>query len=545
MKPASTAYQNALIAANAQITFAELFTFTLIDGTILRYTPFDLDVTYGGNTWISSGAQIKRGQIKEERGVKPNELTFKVFAQTTDIADLGLSVINSLANGFWDNATIRVDRAINPTLVTDGTASVTEIVPRFIGLFSGAQIGRSQAEITAKDYRWLLNTKFPVDVYQPGCRWTLFDTGCTLSRATFQVTSAVRAGSNTTSLVQMPVLTIAGGPGAGTSAPSGYFVQGVIKFTSGANLGIQRFVQSYLLHNATTNYQVTLLNDKPTGLYMLNDAAGSTTVLDSSGNAYNGTVVGGVTLGAAGGLTGDASTAAKFDGSTGYITLPIPHPLNSSDYGAALTIEFLMKLNNGATTEPVGIFDTAPGLKDTIRNYSDSSNGANNPGVEWWTNKPFVAIPNTPTGQYRHIVLVFRGGRTIDYYENGVLINSDTDATPNSFAWTNPINIGKVLPTGGGAPLGWFDGWLQGLAIYNFPLNQSMVSAHYKAVTTAPTTQNGQVQLVHPLPFVPKTGDLFTLTPGCDKTLATCIKKFNNKTNHGGFEFVPEPESAL
>jgi hypothetical protein len=139
------------------------------------------------------------------------------------------------------------------------------------------------------------------------------------------------------------------------------------------------------------------LNDKPTALYMLNDAVASTMVLDSSGNAYHGTVNGGVTLGVAGGLTGDASTAAKFDGTTGYLTLPIPNPITSGDYAGALTIEFLMKLNAAATIEPLGIFDTAPGLQDSIRNYSDASNGPNNPGVDQ------QALHGDP--QYAHRVL--------------------------------------------------------------------------------------------------------------------------------------------
>jgi hypothetical protein len=156
-----------------------------------------------------------------------------------------------------------------------------------------------------------------------------------------------------------------------------------------------------------------------------------------------------------------------------------------------------------------------------------------------------MAIPNTPTGSYRHVILVFRGGRTIDYYENGALINSVSDASPNPYAWINPINVGKVLDVATGAPLGFYDGSLQGFAVYNFALNPSMVANHFAAATHAPTTNNGQVQLVHPLPFVPNAGDAFLIYPGCDKTRATCTTKFGNRGNYGGEDLIPVPEQGL
>lgn len=53
-----------------------------------------------------------------------------------------------------------------------------------------------------------------------------------------------------------------------------------------------------------------------------------------------------------------------------------------------------------------------------------------------------------------------------------------------------------------------------------------------------------QMQVRVPFPYQILPGDTATLYPGCDKTQTTCINKFNNKINFGGFPYIPNPESA-
>jgi len=50
---------------------------------------------------------------------------------------------------------------------------------------------------------------------------------------------------------------------------------------------------------------------------------------------------------------------------------------------------------------------------------------------------------------------------------------------------------------------------------------------------------------MYPLPFAPAFGDAFTVYAGCDRTLATCQGRFNNKANFRGFPFVPPAETAV
>ncbi len=58
-------------------------------------------------------------------------------------------------------------------------------------------------------------------------------------------------------------------------------------------------------------------------------------------------------------------------------------------------------------------------------------------------------------------------------------------------------------------------------------------------------SSNKTLNIVPPLPQTPTPGDSFTVYPGCDKRLSTCINKFNNLVHFGGFPWIPEPTTAV
>lgn len=47
-----------------------------------------------------------------------------------------------------------------------------------------------------------------------------------------------------------------------------------------------------------------------------------------------------------------------------------------------------------------------------------------------------------------------------------------------------------------------------------------------------------------PLPYTPTTGETFKVVPGCDKTQATCLSKFNNLGRRKGYNYVPASETV-
>jgi uncharacterized phage protein (TIGR02218 family) len=56
---------------------------------------------------------------------------------------------------------------------------------------------------------------------------------------------------------------------------------------------------------------------------------------------------------------------------------------------------------------------------------------------------------------------------------------------------------------------------------------------------------NTQILLANPMPFPIVAGDQFTMYAGCNKTISMCQNGFANLLNHGGMEFVPNPEVGI
>lgn len=546
MKVATSGYQTNLFAS-PELVFVDIVTITFADGTVIRFSLLDQDVRYGGHTFTTTGPYVERGTRKQARGVQADTLELTVFAGPSQLIDLGLPLLQAVVAGLANGAIVELDRGINPTVNPDGTLTITEAVIVFRGLITDTKTGRTGTVITVSDFRWLLNSKWPRDVFQPSCRWTWGDSGCTISRASYSVTGVVQTGANTSLRVMMPSVVIPSGvPNGGQTAPSGYFDLGVLQFTSGRNVGLQRQVQTFLGSGAQASYEQVVVNDKPAGFYYLNETSG-TSIIDYSGKGRNGTYHGGITFNQTGGLVGDPKTAIKFDGSSAYLTLPQPNPQNVSPKGNAFSLEFFMKLNAGASTQPQGLLDTAPQKPDTLWNISSQPIGGISQPVFAWRFFPTVTIPST-SQVWRHLVIVFRGHRSIDYYENGSLVNSVSQSNANDYAWQNPIVVGRVWQ-GGPSPkpftAHYYDAFLQMLAIYDYALSPDQPALHYAASQNSPATLTGQALLTHALPYVPLPGESFTMYPGCDKTMKTCDNKFNNIINYAGEPFVPIPETAL
>jgi uncharacterized phage protein (TIGR02218 family) len=76
--------------------------------------------------------------------------------------------------------------------------------------------------------------QMPRNTLQPNCIHTLFDSGCTLLKAAFQVAGVVTAGSGSSSILASAL-----------SQATGYFDLGTIAFTSGVLNGVVRSVKTY------------------------------------------------------------------------------------------------------------------------------------------------------------------------------------------------------------------------------------------------------------------------------------------------------------
>lgn len=55
---------------------------------------------------------------------------------------------------------------------------------------------------------------------------------------------------------------------------------------------------------------------------------------------------------------------------------------------------------------------------------------------------------------------------------------------------------------------------------------------------------NGVVGVAQALTAAPANGDTFTIAPGCDKSSALCVSRFNNLAHYRGFPWIPSPEAT-
>lgn len=85
------------------------------------------------------------------------------------------------------------------------------------------------------------------------------------------------------------------------------------------------------------------------------------------------------------------------------------------------------------------------------------------------------------------------------------------------------------------AASGFYDG---GLVTWTSGLNTGL-SMEVKAYTV------GAVALQQPMPYEVAIGDTFTITQGCDKSLATCRDTYNNVVNFRGEPYVPGADQLL
>lgn len=217
MKTASAGLITILNSSD-QAYIADLYTFTLNDGSIQKYTNADKDI----GAFVSSNTiTINRNGIRIVRGVEVDTLKLQIYC------DPSSTFMRSLQNGGLDGSRVLVERAIMSTWgdLSNGTIIV------FSGRISDADFDRTQANINVKSDFELLNIQMPKNLYQPSCSHSLYGTGCGVIKSSFTVSGSVIFASTTQSLL------------TDVAAIPGIYDQGVILFTSGPNHGVKRTVK--------------------------------------------------------------------------------------------------------------------------------------------------------------------------------------------------------------------------------------------------------------------------------------------------------------
>lgn len=207
MKTASVALTNFLAAqsedpTDLSIFVVDIYTFTLANASVLRYCSGDREIVFGGHTFsvISPSTpgvpSISRSKINSTIGLSVDELTIEIAASPLVLLN-GVTFLAALIRGDLDGATVLVQRLFMPTYGDTTFGAVTQ----FLGLVGDvSDIGSASAKINVKALTELLNIDMPRNLYQPGCRHTLFDAGCTLLPVSFSVNGVVGSSPNVISI---------------------------------------------------------------------------------------------------------------------------------------------------------------------------------------------------------------------------------------------------------------------------------------------------------------------------------------------------------
>jgi uncharacterized phage protein (TIGR02218 family) len=222
--------------AGNQFLMAELYTFTLIGGTVLRYGDYDPALAVlvaNGNAFPASGLKFKRTRTRQAVGLEVGSVDLEIFADANDATSHvnGISFQAFVLGGGLDGAIIEIDRCF---MASWGDCAANGTLRWFYGRASDATPGRTSIKLTVKDLTEILNVTVPRDVYQPGCLNTLYDLNtCTLVKSSFAVAGTVASGSSAVLI------------NSGLANAAGDFDLGTITFTSGVNNGLSRSVKSY------------------------------------------------------------------------------------------------------------------------------------------------------------------------------------------------------------------------------------------------------------------------------------------------------------
>jgi hypothetical protein len=377
---------------------------------------------------------------------------------------------------------------------TRQTGSFFGVAP-FPALAEGTYTAQAQQSDNAGNTGSSAPTTFRIDTTAPTVTLTSPANGSALSDGapTFGGQAGTAVGDLATVTVKVYGGTTAAGPPVqtlpATRQPSGaYSVPAATSLVPGtytAQAEQQDSAGNRRVSSATTfsitTYRQEVLADTPVAYWRLGEATGTVATDQAGTNA--GQYRGGFTLGQPGALVGDADTATRIDGTSGYISVA-----NSASFslGDVLSLEAWVKRSTLGTDQR--IFHKGSGwalLRFTTTNrvlFAKSSGGDITTST--------VAI--TDTTRWHHIVAT-KNGTTVRLYVDGVDATGPV-ANQTVVNTTSSLNIGR--DTGGSQ---YFNGLIDDAAIYRQALSPTRVRAHYnKGVPPSVDTTPPTVQLTLP-----------------------------------------------
>ena len=217
MQNLTTGFANHLV--QDVTTLATCWSIKRKDGVTLYFTDHDRDVVIGGQTYKAADG-MSPSAVSSQSGLAVDNLEFEGMLSAAAITEA------DILTGRYDHAEINIFMVnyANPALgkldlKTGWLGEVTLQGGEFIAEMRGLS-SRLQQAIG--------------DVYTSGCRAKLGDARCGINMTGYTVTGAVTAVEATYAFTDSSKV-----------QPNGYFSDGMITFTSGANIGLSMEVRDF------------------------------------------------------------------------------------------------------------------------------------------------------------------------------------------------------------------------------------------------------------------------------------------------------------
>lgn len=225
------------INTGAPYNEAELWTFALQSGTVVRYTNHDVNVNKadvgGSGLFTRGGPIITRSMVKQKRGVEVSEMSFRLAATSTELLS-NVPWLRALRAGALDYATVTLDIAV---FGVGAPNTLLGYYNWFYGTVSRIpQIGLIDAEVFVKNAMSRLDVLMPRNVVQPNCLNIWGDAACGVNKETYSRTGTVTVVDPDGTLT----VNIPGGLAAGVDYSGGRII-----ITNGDNANAVRKMKSY------------------------------------------------------------------------------------------------------------------------------------------------------------------------------------------------------------------------------------------------------------------------------------------------------------
>lgn len=213
-------------------TLAMLWKVVRQDGTVYGFTTHDQDITYL-STLYAAGSGMTNTANASKADATVDNLEVTGFLQSDSITEA------DVRSGLWDNAVISI-YVVNYNDLTQGDCKLrsgsTGEIKMANGVFTAEIRGLTQQLTTVIG-----------QLYGPLCRAELFSNPgagadpidvnshylCMLNAATYRQSGSVASSANAVTIVPASGLLMTGSTTPSNPAPSGWFSDGIIHFTSG------------------------------------------------------------------------------------------------------------------------------------------------------------------------------------------------------------------------------------------------------------------------------------------------------------------------